>query len=97
MPEIARDSMACGVIFKLAARIASSIPGVRRSTIARVASGVISRGGNPGPASGQDNICLIAIGPSYQLILDSARLIWNNILLHNPVTFGFYLLNQGWA
>ena len=49
MPETPRESIACGVLVMEAARIASSSPGVSRSTTSRVASGVTSRGEKPVP------------------------------------------------
>ena len=49
MPAAARESIARGVMARDAARMASGMPGVRRSQTARVASGVTSRGEKPVP------------------------------------------------
>ena len=49
MPVTILDNMACGVILRLAARMASARPGASRSMTARVASGVTSRGEKPVP------------------------------------------------
>ena len=49
MPAALRERQPRGVIFMLSARMASGIPRVSRSTTAKVASGVTSRGEKPVP------------------------------------------------
>jgi molybdenum cofactor synthesis domain-containing protein len=49
IPATAREIMACGVFSRLRARITSPKPGITRSRICSVASGVTSRGETPVP------------------------------------------------
>ena len=49
MPAALRERQPRGVMRRLSARMASGIPRVSRSTTARVASGVMSRGEKPVP------------------------------------------------
>ena len=57
------------------AHIASGIPGVGRSTIAMVASEVMSRGGEAGAAGGQHQGDLLFIGAFGEFCLDGFKIV----------------------
>ena len=56
IPDTPRESIPCGVWRSASARSASSIPGLSRSSAARAASGVTSRGANPVPPVESDDV-----------------------------------------
>ena len=56
VPETPRESAPCGVCRSASARRASSMPGLSRSSVARAASGVTSRGAKPGAAGGEHDV-----------------------------------------
>ena len=64
MPQTPREIMAMGVCLRVSMRIASLRPGAARSMMARVASGVLSRGEKPVPPVVITKIHIGTIGES---------------------------------
>ena len=79
IPDVPRDRMAVGVLAKDASRIASSNPGVGRSTTALVASGVISRGAGPGTTGRHQQINRMLITVTLQYFTNGSFIIRNQI------------------
>ena len=72
---MARDSIAVGVFSRPLRRISSPMPGITRSAIACVASGVLSRGPIPVPPVRNDYVYAAGVGKLAELLANVGGII----------------------
>ena len=78
VPARLRDKGAKRVAFRPSLRIISPMPGISRSRMARVASGVTSRSGDAGSARGENQIHAPVMGPRGQLGRNGGDVVGNH-------------------